>query len=222
MPSSTRNFTIAEKRLLARLHDAHKDRLELKGGKGFVQLRKEAWSEIVYDYNNSLIMTSGVRTQDQLLKCWNNMKTRSRKDGHEIGDEEVTGDDQVTGNDRVPQSEMSEGGLPEDTGADPIPVKRRPRSKRKVNSTVNGDMLDFTMLVEDDHVDYDARGMARQEHKRKMQMLEEEHALRIEKLRWESKLARARFEREFGPSSDVVKVSKSSASVLTAAVQEIL
>lgn len=173
-----------EKRLLQRLCDAHKDRLEKKGNRkgrcsGTIRTNKqEAWKEITYDYNQSSILLSGQRTQDQLMKLWHNMKVRHRRKQRESH-----------GTSNGPESEMTDH-FDAPTG----------HSSGAANTAENG-LLDFTVLIPDEHVGCDAKGMARLEHRRKMQMLEEGHRLHIEKLRWDLKLSRARYEREFGAAN---------------------
>lgn len=193
------------------LRDEHREVLENQSNRPEIkEQRAEAWSEVARCYNASFLLKSGPRNPDQLRKAYNNLRLR-----HSMPVEVDQINNQTNGEDM--QSEASEAVtfiaadiLEEVHQEDGEQVtitsasRQSPRRRKKRMSAV----LDIGAVMAQgaplEEVSNKAE-MARLEHRRKMQMMEEEHKavmeshkMNTEKLSWEAKLARARYEREFG------------------------
>lgn len=206
-----KNYTSAELELLTRLGNDHSDISATRGKRNRTPSTKwTAWEEIARVYNSSNPVTSGLRTKEQLRKCYHNHLR--------VLDSQNTNKRQR----RCLRDGSTEAGVPnEGSLSDEIDVvSTEPsfceagarKSPTKTRQQPQAFELDIdALLAEATDVGDDAAIMERREHTRRMQIMEEDHRismdvhkveldamkLTLEKMKWDMKLSRAKFEREF-------------------------
>lgn len=215
-----------------RLRNDHKEIMELKRDGN--ARKREAWEEIARIYNASPIMSTGERTMEQLRKCYMHMMiAQSKKGKAKNGDDYQDTQSEIseactfiTDNNPSAVCETLHLEQAPDGSVFVVPPPRKSTRKRAPRANTGAtDFIDIDALLADlPHDTDDSIAIARREHRRKLQMMEDEHIaamnaykidedahrvaleankLNLEKAKWEVRLARGRYEREFNLPSTV-------------------
>lgn len=228
-----KNITTEERRLIFRLRNEHKEVLDGGGHRGSAP-KRAAWEEITRIYNNSMIVSSGERSLEQLRKCYTSTITANsqketdsdyyqdaRSENSEFGTL-ITGESDTT----FTATQVRETSLPDESNSAVPPVlsTSRPllRNRAPLSRPTAPDLDIDAILASLPEGSDPSAAMARKEHRRRLEMMQEEHKvamevqaldedahnvdleakkLTLEKVKWEAKLAKARYEREFFPKA---------------------